>query len=920
MKGKFTKFRKLLCYVIISLFMFGIGGELVKAKVFYSRDTLKYRYFPVPPYYTSFQWFYPADNPSEDAWCLNSTRNPSSGYDLPYSNVSLIPATKKNSIINIINASKNLNLSAGEKYYVTQAAIWYTLNGTGTDGITTGFLSWLQTNYGNSWKILMDSRGNAVANPSISVSDHGYTMEVDGEYLVSNDFHVNSNGVSGNFNVDINSGSSNGACVLYNNQCTSHAEVPAGASFKIRVDKPSDAAGTVDATFNVTPRENVYVYDIDTYMGVNSYGVQNMAILTSKEKNLRISQSVKGNYTNNTDVEIQKTDKDTNAKVAGAKLYIEDENGNRIGEYESTATGVDNPRVSLPTGKYFLGETSQPNGYYYNSDKVEFNVVNDNGTMKVLDSDGNEFSGSVPTISFANSKIKIKFRKVDIDGNPLEGIKFEIVDYPGIQTDVENSRLCAYTDSNGYLTIPCSGDENTGNVNSSGEYTLGLDFGRDGSIYRINEFCENDSCKQYMRKNGMSASFPGITDFQVMGSSVILASPNLSLSYEGDANTPVIVMNMVNRHFINISKTDITKSKEIPGAHLYVTDLSITPSTDSSNVSIDNLVDEWVSTKYPHEILGIVPGNKYRLTEEVSPAGYVGMINSIDFIMDADGNVKVYDIVSGDEITDLNGTDYELLITNAPIKTVFSKTDAVTGEEIPGAKLKVCTAESYNNALATTGDGNNCEAFASEYTNNGDPVEWTSVEGESKIIDALPAGDYYLIETIAPTGYTKTTAVDFTVKSDGSVTQVVMTDEPTRLTISKKNQVTGERVPNAKFEIIDLETNEIAKDYKGTELSWTSDGQVDWEILGIPTGRYKLIETLVPEGYQEGMIIDGELVNEYEFTIGDKEGDVNIDVFIEVLNAPNTGISTLNLFAIGGLMVFAGYETIKIYRRKALNN
>ena len=41
---------------------------------------------------------------------------------------------------------------------------------------------------------------------------------------------------------------------------------------------------------------------------------------------------------------------------------------------------------------------------------------------------------------------------------------------------------------------------------------------------------------------------------------------------------------------------------------------------------------------------------------------------------------------------------------------------------------------------------------------------------------------------------------------------------------------------------------------------------------------------------------------------------------IEVLNAPNTGLSTLNLFAIGGLMVLAGYETIKIYRRKALND
>ena len=81
-----------------------------------------------------------------------------------------------------------------------------------------------------------------------------------------------------------------------------------------------------------------------------------------------------------------------------------------------------------------------------------------------------------------------------------------------------------------------------------------------------------------------------------------------------------------------------------------------------------------------------------------------------------------------------------------------------------------------------------------------------------------------------------------------------------------------------------------------------------------------MVETQRPEGFQEGMIIDGELVNEYAFSVSNEISELEIDAYIQVMNAPNTGISTLNLFAIGGLMVFAGYETIKIYRRKALNN
>ena len=69
------------------------------------------------------------------------------------------------------------------------------------------------------------------------------------------------------------------------------------------------------------------------------------------------------------------------------------------------------------------------------------------------------------------------------------------------------------------------------------------------------------------------------------------------------------------------------------------------------------------------------------------------------------------------------------------------------------------------------------------------------------------------------------------------------------------------------------------------------------------------------------MIIDRDstdLLSVYEFSISEANPNVKITVYNRLItNVPSTGLSTLNLFAIGGLMIFAGYETIKIYRKRA---
>ena len=62
---------------------------------------------------------------------------------------------------------------------------------------------------------------------------------------------------------------------------------------------------------------------------------------------------------------------------------------------------------------------------------------------------------------------------------------------------------------------------------------------------------------------------------------------------------------------VELFKTDLTTGKELPGAHLKVTD------------SDGNTVDEWTSTEESHVIKELVVGKEYTMTETKPADGYV---------------------------------------------------------------------------------------------------------------------------------------------------------------------------------------------------------------------------------------------------------------------------------------------------------
>lgn len=171
---------------------------------------------------------------------------------------------------------------------------------------------------------------------------------------------------------------------------------------------------------------------------------------------------------------------------------------------------------------------------------------------------------------------------------------------------------------------------------------------------------------------------------------------------------------------VELTKTDLTTGKELPGAYLKVTDED------------GNVIDEWVSTEKAHVIKELTVGKSYTMTETKPADGYV-TAESITFTVENTAEIQKQEMK--DDVT----------------KVLISKQD-IAGKELPGAKLMILDA-----------DGKVVES-------------WTSTE-EAHYIEMLPIGKYTLREETAPEGYLVAKDVEFEVKDTAEVQKVVMVDE-----------------------------------------------------------------------------------------------------------------------------------------------
>ena len=189
---------------------------------------------------------------------------------------------------------------------------------------------------------------------------------------------------------------------------------------------------------------------------------------------------------------------------------------------------------------------------------------------------------------------------------------------------------------------------------------------------------------------------------------------------------------------VEISKQDVY-GNELAGAEMQLEN------------SDGEVVDKWTSDGTNHVVTEL-PAGDYTLKEIAAPDGYV-IATDIKFTVDVYGNVTVENVDS--TAVSENGNPLIVMVDDTT-KVKISKRDITTDKELAGATLQIIDK-----------DGNVVD-------------EWVSTTEPHFIEAELTAGEKYTLhEAAAPDGYVIANDVEFTVNSDGTVTEVVMYDEHT---------------------------------------------------------------------------------------------------------------------------------------------
>ena len=287
---------------------------------------------------------------------------------------------------------------------------------------------------------------------------------------------------------------------------------------------------------------------------------------------------------------------------------------------------------------------------------------------------------------------------------------------------------------------------------------------------------------------------------------------------------------------IDISKKDITTNEEVPGAHLQIKDKD------------GNIVEEWTSTEEPHYI-EMLPIGTYTLTETQPPTQYE-LAATITFEVKDTGEVQHFEMF------------------DSPYREiVVSKLDLTGENEIAGAHLQIQDADgnvvdewiSGEETQVETEDQNTSTASSGVNTEEGSSeskgiAAWIgeTVFGITSGTEAtyqhkvkLPSGTYTLVETKPADGYVTADPIDFTVvqtsATDFDAQTVQMFDDVTKVEISKQDVNTEKELPGAKLQIKDSEDKVVEE--------WTSTSEAHY-IEMLPIGKYTLVETSAPNGYE----------------------------------------------------------------------
>ena len=359
---------------------------------------------------------------------------------------------------------------------------------------------------------------------------------------------------------------------------------------------------------------------------------------------------------------------------------------------------------------------------------------------------------------------------------------------------------------------------------------------------------------------------------------------------------------------IAISKSTLG-GEEITGAFMQIIDED------------GNIIDEWTSKEKIHYANGLVEGKTYTLHEDLAPTG-LNLANDIDFTVSYDKvNQQVEMIDTINEVSKVDEANKSL--KGAELTVISKKTKNIIDKWISGQHIFDITDDmksqlTKNDKTSGMYVDEDDSTVTYSITKNKDQDDYRLViikdgtatysnidlngDETSHMIEGLAAGEEYVLkETKTPDGYATFKETTFKAEEDKD-TSLKMTDEDTKIEISKQDISNKKELEGAKLKITD-------KDGKTVE-EWTS-GKTPHMIKNLTSGQtYTLTEVTAPNGY--------DIAEAIQFTVEDTGNIQQVTMYdkhqpVKVITGDDTSYKywiISALFSLGALLI------VKIKTRK----